>query len=208
MRRLLLATNNAGKVIELRQLLAPLDAEVLLPRDLGLALDPAETGDTYAANARIKAHAFARASGLPALSDDSGFEVDGLNGRPGVYSARYGPPGATVPEQIALLLDELRGVPDERRGARFIATVVVALPDGRSWQAEGVLPGVVPHEPRGTGGFGYDPILLLPALGRTVAELTDTEKNELSHRARAVRAALPAIREALALFAATEAQDG
>lgn len=207
MARLLLATNNAGKVIELRRLLGPLGAEILTPRDAGLALEPEETGTTYADNAAIKALAFARAGGLPALADDSGLEVDALAGRPGVLSARYGPPGATVSQQIRLLLDELHDVPNDRRGARFVSAVVVALPDGRTWQAQGVLPGVIAGQPRGDGGFGYDPILLLPTLGRTVAELSEDEKNERSHRAQAVRAALPAVREALAAFRATEPHD-
>jgi len=202
MSRLLLATNNPGKIAELRALLAPLGVECLAPRALGLELAPEESGATYLENALIKARAFAAASGLPVLADDSGLEVEALGGRPGVESANYGGPGLSASERVQLLLDELRDVPEERRGARFVAVVVIALPDGRFWHARGELRGMIARAPRGTGGFGYDPIFLLPELGRTVAELTAAEKNALSHRARAVQAALPAIREALAAFSA------
>ena len=200
MSRLLLATNNPGKIAELHELLAPLGVECVAPRDLGLELVPEETGTTYLENATFKARAFSAASGLPALADDSGLEVEALGGRPGVESANYGGPGLSASERVQLLLDELRDVPDDRRGARFVAVVVVALPAGRIWHAGGELRGTIAREPRGTGGFGYDPIFYLPERGRTVAELAAEEKNELSHRAQAVQAALPAIREALAVF--------
>ena len=191
MPRLLLATNNAGKLAELRALLAPAGWTALHPAGLGLRLDVEETGSTYAENATLKAQAFAGAANLLALGDDSGLEVDALGGRPGLRSARYG--GADMPhdEKIRLLLKELADVPDERRTARFRAVVVIAAPDGRTWQAEGTVEGRIAHAPRGAGGFGYDPIFLLPERGQTMAELADAEKSELSHRARAVRAALP-----------------
>jgi XTP/dITP diphosphohydrolase len=191
MSRLLLATNNPGKVRELTALLGPRGWTVVTPRDLALTLEPEETGATYAENAAIKAAAFAAAAGLPALADDSGIEVDALGGRPGVYSARYG--GAETPheEKIRLLLGELRDVSAEQRGAHFRSVIVVAAPDGRRWQAEGACDGRIAAAPAGAGGFGYDPIFLMADtdFSRTMAELTEAEKNRLSHRARAVLAA-------------------
>lgn len=197
MPRLLLATNNAGKIAELRALLEPAGWTALHPAGLGLRLDVEETGSSYAENATLKARAFAHAANLLAMADDSGLEVDALDGRPGVFSARYG--GADTPhqEKIRLLLEELRDVPDARRIARFRAVVVIATPDGDAWQAEGTVEGCIAHAPRGAGGFGYDPIFLLPDRGLTMAELPEAEKNGISHRARAVRAALPLLDQLL-----------
>jgi cyclic pyranopterin phosphate synthase len=196
-RRLLLATNNAGKIDELRTLLAPLQVEIVTPRELAISLVPEESGETYAQNASIKARAFAAEAGIPAIADDSGIEVEALGGRPGVHSARYGPAGGSDADRVQTLLAEMARVPDGQRAARFVAVIAVALPDGRVWDASGELTGALARAPRGERGFGYDPILLIPELGRTVAELSDAEKNELSHRARAVRAAIPMIRTAL-----------
>lgn len=190
MPRILIATNNSGKLEEMRALLLPSGWTPVHPAGLGLALDVAETGTTYIENATLKATAFARAAQMLALADDSGLEVDALDGRPGVYSARYGGPGTPPAEQIRMLLHELTGVPEPRRSARFRSVVVIATPDGRLWQAEGTVEGRIAHAPRGDGGFGYDPIFYLPELGRTMAELADGEKNAISHRARAMRGAL------------------
>lgn len=190
MPRILVATNNAGKLEELHALLLPAGWTPVHPAGLGLALEVAETGTTYAENAALKATAFARAAQLIALADDSGLEVDALDGRPGIYSARYGGAGTPPAEQIRLLLGELDGVAEPRRTARFRSVVVIATPDGQRWQAEGVVEGRIARDPHGANGFGYDPIFLLPELGRTMAELSDTEKNAISHRARAIRGAL------------------
>ncbi len=190
MPRILIATNNAGKLEEMRALLLPSGWTPVPPAGLGLALDVAETGTTYAENATLKATAFARAAQMLALADDSGLEVDALGGRPGVYSARYGGPGTPPAEQIRLLLRELEGVAEPQRSARFRSVIVVATPDGQLWQSEGTVEGRIAREPRGSNGFGYDPIFFLPEFGRTMAELPDTEKNAISHRARAMRGAL------------------
>jgi XTP/dITP diphosphohydrolase len=189
--QLLLASNNPGKVREFRVLLDGCGWEILAPADLGLALDVEETGTSYAANARLKAQAFAAASGCFVLADDSGLEVDALDGAPGVYSARYGGAGLSDADRVQQLLAALAAVPLAPRTARFRAVLVLRAPDGRSWQTEGVCEGEIAPLPRGDRGFGYDPIFLLPALGRTMAELSAAEKNQLSHRARAARAVLP-----------------
>jgi len=202
MNKLLLATNNQGKLRELRASLAGLPLELVTPADIRLELDVPEDGFTYAGNAAKKALAFARASGLTALADDSGLEVDALNGAPGLYSARYGlslPPfsgkmggrGGDA-DRRAFLLQNLRGANAARPwSARFRATVAVAGPGGSVQIVEGTCEGEVIPEERGAGGFGYDPIFLLPELGKTMAELPEETKNRLSHRARAAQAAKP-----------------
>jgi XTP/dITP diphosphohydrolase len=195
MPRLLLATTNPGKIRELRDLLAGCGWEILTPLDMGLTLHVEETGQTYAENARLKAEAYARASGLVALADDSGLEVDALGGAPGLHSARYAGQDTTHADKMEALLAELRDVPDERRTARFRAVIVIATPDGRTFQAEGVCEGHIARAPRGAGGFGYDPIFLIAGGSRTMAELTAEEKNRVSHRARAAAAACAMLRE-------------
>jgi len=191
MKRLLLATNNKGKLRELRAILADLPLELVTPADINLHLDVKEDGETYAENAAKKALAFARASGLTALADDSGLEVDALNGAPGLYSARYSSkPGASDADRRAFLLQNLVGKPRPWT-ARFRATVALAGPEGGVQFAEGTCPGEIIPSERGTGGFGYDPIFLLPELGQTMAELPEETKNRLSHRARAAQAAKP-----------------
>jgi XTP/dITP diphosphohydrolase len=195
--RLLIATENKGKRRELQQLLDGLSLQLVLPSEVGLTLKVEEIGSTYAENAALKAVAYARAAGLKALADDSGLEVDALRGAPGLYSARYSPlPGATDADRRAHLLQNLRGKPRPWT-ARFRATIAVATPEGQVRFAEGVCPGQIIPEERGTGGFGYDPIFLLEGQAQTMAELDDEEKNRLSHRGRAVRAAVPILREML-----------
>ena len=184
--RLLIATNNQGKIEELRALLADLPVELVLPVDLGLNLEVEEDGRTYADNAAKKAIAFAKASGMVSLADDSGLEVEALGGAPGLYSARYSPkPGATDADRRAYLLENLRDKPRPWT-ARFHATVAIGKLDGSHRLAEGICPGEIISEERGHGGFGYDPIFLLSEKGKTMAELSSEEKNRLSHRARAV----------------------
>jgi XTP/dITP diphosphohydrolase len=184
-KKLLIATGNTGKLREFAELLAELPVELLMPKDLGISLDVAETGSTYQENAVLKALAFAEASGLTSLADDSGLEVDALGGAPGLYSARYSPkPGATDADRRAYMLENLEGKPQPWH-ARFQCVIAVAFPDGEMLYGKGTCEGeIIPGE-RGSGGFGYDPIFQLPA-GLTMAELPAQQKNRLSHRALAV----------------------
>ncbi|HLK10513.1 MAG TPA: RdgB/HAM1 family non-canonical purine NTP pyrophosphatase [Candidatus Binatia bacterium] len=184
--RLVLATGNPGKTAELRALVAewgPLDVRALA--DVGTIAPGPETGATYLENAILKARAVAVASGLPALADDSGLEVDALGGEPGPRSARWAPSDA---ERIAKLLDALRDVPGPRRTARFRCVVALVLPDGGIEAAEGTCSGRIALRPAGTAGFGYDPVFVADELGRTLAEAGPAEKQKVSHRARAMRA--------------------
>ena len=195
MKQLLIATNNKGKVEELQALLKDTGIDVLKPAHINLDLDVTEDGNTYAENASKKAVAFAKASGLISLADDSGLEVDALGGAPGLYSARYSPkPDATDADRRAYLLQNLRGKPRPWT-ARFQATIVIAIPNGETHLAQGTCEGEIISEERGTGGFGYDPIFLLQELGKTMAELSMYEKNRLSHRARAVMNAIPTLHQ-------------
>ena len=203
---LVLATRNPGKLREIQALLADLPVEpVLLPED---APDVAETAGTFAGNAELKARAVAQVSGVGCrasettvrpdtrhptpdtrffvLADDSGLEVDALGGAPGVQSARYAGPKGSDAACVAKLLEELRGVPDEARTARFHCAMALLAPDGRLRIVEGALEGRITHSPRGVNGFGYDPIFLIPERGLTTAELSPEEKNRISHRAQAL----------------------
>ena len=182
MRRLLIATNNPGKVEEFHELLGDCGWELVTPSELGLQLEVEENGTTYAENARIKAEAFSRASGLPSLADDSGLEVDALSGQPGALHHLNGWDGVDQADRIAILLRALKDVPPEKRSGRFRAVTLVALPDGTVLQEEGACEGVVIDTARGEGGFGYDPVFFLPSLGKTMSELTRAEKNAISHR--------------------------
>jgi XTP/dITP diphosphohydrolase len=193
--KLLIATQNPGKVREFRLLLAPLKASLCFPFELGLQVNVPEDGDTYADNARQKALAYARASGLLALADDSGLEVDALTGAPGIHSARY-TPGHDV-DRVAALLARLRDVAWEQRTARFRCVVVIAAPSGELYGTEGTCQGMIALEPAGQGGFGYDPIFYLPDYDCTMAQLPQALKNRVSHRARAVEAALPTLHHLL-----------
>lgn len=187
MKKLLLATNNHGKVEEIRAILDHLNLQLLTPSDIGLDLNVSEDGSTYAANAILKALAFSQASGLISLADDSGLEVDALDGLPGLHSHRFAPlPDATDADRRNYLLRMLQN--KERPWlAHFQATVALAHPDGSVELASGECPGEIIPEERGTNGFGYDPIFLIPELGKTMAELDMQEKNRLSHRANALR---------------------
>ena len=186
MPRLLLATSNPGKLLELRSLLAGLPLEIATPAELCLNLQVPETGATYAENAALKARAFAAASGLPSLADDSGLEVEALGGAPGLHSARFVPqPGASDADRRTRLLQALANHPQPWL-ATFRSAICLALPNGETYFTEGICTGEIIPEERGTGGFGYDPIFLLAGLGRTMAELSLEEKNQVSHRARAI----------------------
>ncbi len=187
---LLLASNNAGKLREVRALLA--DLEVVAPAALGLELEVEESGQTFAANAQLKARAYAAASGQIALADDSGLEVDALGGAPGVYSARYGGPNLDDAGRCRLLLTELAPYPEPaQRRARFRCVLCAASPDGRQCQSEGTCAGLIAPAPVGTNGFGYDPVFLVPAHGKTMAQLDPQTKNRLSHRGAALAAMRP-----------------
>lgn len=187
---LLVATGNAGKLQEFRRQLDGID--IVSPGDLGLIVDVEETGSTFEANALLKAQAYAAASGLTALADDSGLEVDALNGEPGVYSARYGGPDLNDGQRCDLILERLRAhsAPAERN-ARFRCALVAMAPDGRQCQADGICDGRIAPAPSGSAGFGYDPIFFLPGLGRTAAQLAAGQKDAISHRGRALRAIYP-----------------
>ncbi|MCH8065030.1 MAG: RdgB/HAM1 family non-canonical purine NTP pyrophosphatase [Chloroflexi bacterium] len=189
MPQLLLATNNAGKVAEYRQLLDGSGWQIVTPAEIGLKIAIDETGQTYAENATLKAVAYASASGLTSLADDSGLEVDALDGRPGVLSARYAGADRTDAERAEALLTELRDVADERRTARFRCVIAIASGEDRVELAEGAVEGRIVREPRGESGFGYDPIFLLPERGLTMAELPAGEKHRVSHRGAAAREA-------------------
>ena len=195
MPRLLIATNNRGKLAEYDALLKDCGWQLISPADLDLSLSVDETGSSYAENARIKAEAFARASGLLTLADDSGLEVDALDGRPGPLSARYAGPSQTDEQGVDLVLEQMKGVPRERRNARFRCVIALAEPDGHVRTVEGDCPGVIIEQPRGDNGFGYDPIFYLPQLGRTMAEISAAEKNGISHRAAAARKACRLLKE-------------
>jgi XTP/dITP diphosphohydrolase len=193
--RLVLATHNAGKVAELRAILAGLPVALLSAAEVDLG-DVEETGDTFVANALLKARAGVEASGLPCVADDSGLAVDALGGEPGIRSARYAGAHGDDAANLALVLERMAGVAD--RSARFVCAAVLAAPDGRTWTATGELRGTLLDAPRGSGGFGYDPILLPEGDARSAAELAPEEKHAISHRGKAFRALRPAVEALLA----------
>lgn len=191
--KVLAATNNKGKLAEIRRILRVYPVEILSPTEIGLDLDVAEDGATFEENAIAKALAFCHASGLPSLADDSGLCVDALAGRPGVRSARFAGDGASDRDNYELLLKLLEGVKD--RTAHFMCVVALALDGDTVITASGRCDGVILHAPRGDGGFGYDPVFLEPGLGKTFAELDEDEKNALSHRGKALAALGQRLRE-------------
>ena len=199
MKQLLIATNNKGKVKELQDLLKNTGIDLVTPADINLVLDVVEDGATYAENAAKKAVAFANASRLISLADDSGLEVDALNGAPGLYSARYHPkPGANDADRRAYMLENLRDKPRPWT-AHFHATIAIAAPGKDVQVVEGNCYGQIIPEERGDNGFGYDPIFLFPDLNQTMAELGMAEKNRLSHRAKAVMNAKPILKQIFGL---------
>ena len=183
--RLLIATRNPGKVREYRQLLRDIPFEVTSLDEVGIVDEVEETGSTFEANACIKARVYAASSGLLALADDSGLEVDALDGSPGVKSARYGGPGLTDEGRVSLLLANMKNVKWEDRRGRFRCVIAVARPSGEPETVTGAVEGIIQYEPKGANGFGYDPVFYLPHLGLTMAEISLVEKNGLSHRAQA-----------------------
>ena len=182
--KFVLASHNPGKIREMSAILSAYGVEVVSPRELGITVDVEETGTTFAENAMLKAKAICAASGLPAIADDSGLCVDALNGGPGVYSARYGGEGLDDPGRYRLLLNNLRGM--SSRAAHFACAVACAFPNGDELTAEGRCDGAIAFAPMGEGGFGYDPVFLVPEKRKTFAQMTAEEKAEISHRGRAL----------------------
>jgi XTP/dITP diphosphohydrolase len=191
MTKLLVATNNQGKQREFVGLLDGWPGQIIFPQDLGLELDVEETGHSFAENAALKAVAYAQAAGRPALADDSGLEVDALDGGPGIYTARYAGPGASDEDRYRKLLAALGDLALPERTARFRCAIAVAYPDGRVDVAEGTCEGLIAFAPRGENGFGYDPVFYLPDRECTIAQLPPEIKDTFSHRARALQAARP-----------------
>jgi XTP/dITP diphosphohydrolase len=194
-RELVLATRNRNKVIELVALLGDLGIKIRTLDEFPDAPEVVEDGDSCEANAVKKARAIAEYTGLPAVADDTGLEVDALGGRPGVYAARYAGEDATYDDNCRKLLRELTGVPREQRTARFLTVAVIALPSNGIRVAQGTLEGVISEEASGTLGFGYDPVFLIPELGKTLAQLSVEQKNTISHRAKAFTRATDLLRK-------------
>ena len=197
MMKLLLATQNKGKQKEWTALLASLPLTIVAPEDLGLDIDVDETGETYQDNAFLKAVAYAKASGCPALADDSGLEVDALDGAPGVRSARY--KLGTDKVRYLALLEALKDVPEAQRGARFRCVAALALPHGEKHSTEGVCEGSIRFSPSGTEGFGYDPVFFVTSHQQTMAQLSRDVKNQISHRARAAEKMLAVLNRIFSL---------
>ena len=189
MRTLLIATTNRHKLAEFRAMFRDLPYQLLSLNDVKLGMDVEETGTTLRENAELKALTYARVAGLLSLADDSGLEIDALEGAPGVYSARFAGVDTSYEERFRLIFEKLHGLPASRRTARFRCVITVAEPAGVYQSVEGLIEGVITVEARGVHGFGYDPIFLVPSLGKTTAELRPEHKNQISHRAQAVRLA-------------------
>lgn len=194
-KRIVFATGNAGKMKEIREILSDLELEVVSMKEIGVDIPIEEDGTTFEENALIKARAVARQCGEIVLADDSGLEVDYLNGEPGIYSARY--MGEETPYSIknANIIGCLEGIPDEKRTARFVCAIAAVFPDGQEMVTSGEIEGRIGYEEKGKNGFGYDPIFYVPEFGRTTAELSDEEKNSISHRGRALRRMKEKLRE-------------
>ena len=184
--RYILASNNKGKLKEMKAILEALGNEVVSQSEAGLVFEAEETGETFEENARIKARAACEALSEPAIADDSGLAVDALGGAPGVYSARYGGDACkNDAERVKLLLKNLEG--EKNRNAKFVSCIACVFPNGDVITARGECGGIIAHEPRGEGGFGYDPVFELHGMGKTMAELSPEEKNAVSHRGRALK---------------------
>ena len=186
--KVVLASKNAHKLVEIKQITDQFGFDLVLQSELGVDVDVEETGTTFEENSLLKAQAVMEATGLPALADDSGIAVDALNGEPGIYSARYGFDESLDDwGRLLLLLKNTENVPDGQRQAQFVCVITMVTPDGQMIQARGEAHGELLREPVGTGGFGYDPIFYYPPLKRGFAELTAEEKNQVSHRAEALK---------------------
>lgn len=195
MDKLIFATGNAGKMKEIREILGRPGLTILSQKEAGITSDAEENGTTFEANALIKARAVAAQTDALVLADDSGLEIDYLNGEPGVYSARYMGEDTSYEIKNQKILDLLAGVPEEKRTARFVCVIAAVLPDGREFTTKGTIEGIIGYESRGEGGFGYDPIFFVPEFGCSTAELTMEQKNEISHRGKALRAMKEVLKE-------------
>lgn len=185
--RIIFATGNEGKMREIRMIMSDLGLEILSMKEAGLKADIEENGTTFEENAAIKAKGIAALCNDIVLADDSGLEIDALNKEPGVYSARYLGEDTSYHIKNGNLIERLNGVPDEERTARFVCAIAAVLPDGRLLETKASMEGRIGYEERGENGFGYDPIFMLPEYGKSTAELSPEEKNELSHRGKALR---------------------
>lgn len=185
-KKIVFATGNAGKMREIREILADMDMDIVSMKEIGIDIEIEENGETFEENAVIKAKAVAGICGEIVLADDSGLEIDYLNKEPGIYSARY--MGEETPYSVknASLIERLSGVPDEERSARFVCAIAAAFPSGEVITAHGEIEGRIDYEEKGTNGFGYDPIFYIPSFGKTTAELSESEKNSISHRGQAL----------------------
>ena len=187
LKKIVFATGNKGKVKEIQMILADLGVEVTTMKEEGIFVDVEENGTTYEENAMIKAREVAKYTDAIVIADDSGLEIDYLNKEPGIYSARYMGEDTSYRIKNNNLIDRLTGIPDEKRTARFVCAIAAVLPDGRELTTTGVIEGRIGYEERGENGFGYDPIFYVPEFGKTTAELTEEEKNMVSHRGRALK---------------------
>ena len=195
--KVVLASKNPHKLVEISKITEKLGMELVLQSDLGVDIDVEETGTTFEENSFIKAEAVMKATGLPALADDSGIAVDALNGEPGIYSARYGFDESLDDwGRLELLLKNTEHVPDGQRQAQFVCVITMVTPDGQTIQARGEIHGELTREPAGENGFGYDPIFYYPPLGKTTAELSPEEKNAVSHRGNALKVFYEKLKEA------------
>ena len=195
--KVVLASKNQHKLVEISKITEKFGFELVLQSQLGVDIDVEETGSTFEENSYIKAKAVMEATGLPALADDSGIAVDALNGEPGIYSARYGvDPTLDDWGRLQLLLKNAQDIPDGQRQAQFVCVITMVTPEGQTIQARGEIHGQLTREPRGENGFGYDPIFYYPPMGKTTAEMTAEEKNQVSHRANALNVFYNKLKEA------------
>lgn len=195
----ILATANPGKIAEMKKILSGLGIDIKTREDMGIDIDVEETGTTFIENATLKAKAICKASGMPAIADDSGLIVDTLGGAPGVYASSYGGDGLDPKQRYLYLLEKLGNT--EQRSAKFVSTIVCAFPGGSIISASGECCGSIAYEPQGTGGFGYDPVFIPDGMDKTMAELTADEKNAISHRGKALREFVKVLEKYLSLNA-------
>ena len=188
MDKIVFATTNEGKVKEIKEILAGFPIEVVSMKEMNITADIEENGATFEENSLIKAREVSKLTGLPAMADDSGLEVDYLNGQPGIYSARYLGRDTDYNYKNNYIIEKLKNAKDEERSARFVCVISLVLPDGREFIKKGVMEGRIAYEIKGENGFGYDPVFYLPEYGMTSAELSGEEKNKISHRGKALRA--------------------
>ena len=185
--KIIFATGNQGKLREIQEIMADVDVEIISMKEAGICVDIVENGTTFEENAMIKAKAIAKYTDAIVMADDSGLEIDYLNKEPGIYSARYLGEDTSYDIKNQALIDQLAGVPDEKRTARFVCAIAAAFPDGREMVVRGTIEGIIGYEERGENGFGYDPIFYLPDRGLSTAEIPPEEKNSISHRGNALR---------------------